>query len=269
MKNPNGTLERLQDGSCRVRYERHYAHAPERVWRALVEPEELKHWFPSAIEGERKQGAKLRFVFEDVVGPITEGIIRVFDPPRVLEFTWLDDLLRFELSPERDGCKLVFFTTFAERAKAPRDASGWHNCLDALGTRLGAPAPDQTSWIEMYRAYSSEFGAGEFPRFIAQTGTLVRDAMQTPGLDGHAFLGHGDARVELLQATRDAETKEHAAAPNEYLYVVEGRYELQLGGGKFALERGTEFAFPEGFTIAGRITAGTRLLRAVSAELPK
>jgi uncharacterized protein YndB with AHSA1/START domain len=269
MKNPHGTLERLKDGNYRVRYERHYPHPPDKVWRALIDPTELKHWFPSAIEGERKPGAKLRFVFEGEAGPVTEGVMRVYDPPRVLEFTWLDDLLRFELSPERDGCKLVFFTTFTERVKAPRDSAGWHKCLDALGEKLGAPAPGADEWIDLYRAYASEFGAGEFPSFIARTGILVRDAMQTPGLDGHAFQGHGDARVELLRATRDADTAAHAAAPNEYLFVLEGRYELQLGGGQIALERGMEFAFPEGFSIAGKIAAGTRLLRAVSATLPK
>jgi uncharacterized protein YndB with AHSA1/START domain len=267
--NTHGTLERLKDGSYQLRYERHYPHPPDKVWRALIEPAELEHWFPSAIEGERRQGAKLRFVFEGEGSPVTEGVMRVFDPPRLLEFTWSGDVLRFELSPDRDGCKLVFCTTFAERVTAPRDASGWQKCLDGLGARLGAPKPEDVPWHELYRMYASEFGPSDYPAFVKRTGTLVRNAMQTPGLEGHAFHGHGDARVELLRATRDAETPPHTTAPNEYLLVLEGRYELQLGGGSLVLERGTEFAFPEGFSITGKITAGTRVLRAVSGTLPK
>lgn len=266
----HGTLEHLKDGSYQLRYERHYPHPPEKVWRALVEPAELKHWFPAAIEGERKPGAKLRFVFDRDAGPATEGVMRVFDPPSVLEFTWTNEVLRFELSAERDGCKLAFTTTFTERVTAPRDAAGWHNCLDSLADRLGdASKSAEVAWLDLYREYASEFGPGDYPSFVKRAGIVVRDAMQTRGLDGHAFQGHGDCRVELLRASDDAETSQHPAAANEYLLVLEGRYELQLGGGQIVLERGMEFAFPPGFSISGKISAGTRVLRAVSGSPPK
>jgi uncharacterized protein YndB with AHSA1/START domain len=260
-----GTLLHQKDGSYQLRYERRYPHPPEKVWRALIEPAELKHWFPAAIEGERKPGAKLRFVFEGEAGPVTEGVMRVFDPPRVLEFTWTNEVLRFELSPDQGGCKLEFTTTFTERVTAPRDAAGWHKCLDNLADRLGgAPKSADAAWIDLYREYAGKFGPSDFPSFVKRTGIVVRDALQTRGLDGHAFQGHGDSRVELLRASSDAVTPAHPAGPNEYLLVLEGRYELQLGGGQIVLERGMEFAFPPGFSITGKISAGTRVLRAVS-----
>jgi uncharacterized protein YndB with AHSA1/START domain len=266
----HGTLEQQKDGSYQLRYERHYPHPPEKVWRALVEPVELKHWFPAAIEGERKPGAKLRFVFDRDAGPPTEGVMRVFDPPRLLEFTWTNEVMRFELSADRDGCTFVFSTTFAERVIAPRDAAGWHKCLDNLADRLGdAPESTEVAWLELYREYAAEFGPSDYPSFVKRTGILVRDAMQTRGLDGHAFQGHGGSRVELLRASEDAETPEHPAAANEYVLVLEGRYELQLGGGQLVLEPGMEFAFPPGFSITGKIRAGTRVLRAVSGALAK
>lgn len=34
-----------------VRYTRHLPHPPEKVWRALTEPEHLEHWFPTTMEG--------------------------------------------------------------------------------------------------------------------------------------------------------------------------------------------------------------------------
>jgi uncharacterized protein YndB with AHSA1/START domain len=254
----------MPDGRYELRYERRYPHPPEKVWRALIEPSELKHWFPSSIEGERKAGAKLRFVFEGQAGPVTEGVMRVFDPPRVLEFTWMSDVLRFELTEERGGSKLVFSTTFDERVVAPRDAAGWHKCLEGLAERLGrSTKPDETPWDELYRSYAQEFGASDYPSYLKRGGIVVKDAMQTPGLDGTAFSGHGDARIELLRASKDAVTARHPTGENEYIMVLEGRYELQVGGGELVLERGMEFAFPAaGFQIAGKITAGTRILHA-------
>jgi uncharacterized protein YndB with AHSA1/START domain/mannose-6-phosphate isomerase-like protein (cupin superfamily) len=264
-----GTLAHQKDGSYQLRFERHYPHPPEKVWRALIEPAELKHWFPAAIEGERKAGAKLRFVFDGDAGPVTEGVMRVFDPPRVLEFSWTNEVLRFELNPAQDGCKLEFTTTFTERVTAPRDAAGWQKCLDNLADRLGSSPSAGIAWLDLYREYATAFGPSDYPSFVKRAGIVVRDAMQTRGLDGHAFQGHGASRVELLRASNDAETPAHPAAPNEYLLVLEGRYELQLGGGQIVLERGMEFAFPPGFSITGKISAGTRVLRAVSDSPPK
>ena len=260
-----GTVERADAGELRVRYVRHYEHPPEKVWRALVDPEELKHWFPAAIEGERRQGAKLRFVFEGEDGPAAFGTLRVFDPPRVLEFNWDKEVLRFELTPERGGCKLVFITSFVDRVTAPRSAAGWHRCLGALGERLGVRAKtDDVPWHDLYRRYSEALGPGDYPAFVRDGGELIRSAMHTPGLEGVAYRGARDVRIELLRATCDADTPAYTAAPNEYLLVLEGRYELSLGGGHIVLEGGMEFAFPEGFTVSGKVKAGTRLLRALS-----
>ena len=42
-----------------LRFERRLAHPPEKVWRALTEPEHLAAWFPSEIHGDREAGATL------------------------------------------------------------------------------------------------------------------------------------------------------------------------------------------------------------------
>ena len=44
-----GTLESAENG-YRLRFERRLDHSPERVWRAITEPEELAHWFPPGEE---------------------------------------------------------------------------------------------------------------------------------------------------------------------------------------------------------------------------
>src|SRR3954447_12743839 len=52
----DGRLEEHQ-GRWRLRFERRLAHPPERVWRAITEPDDLRAWFPFDIEGDRAAGA--------------------------------------------------------------------------------------------------------------------------------------------------------------------------------------------------------------------
>src|SRR5690349_909928 len=67
-----GSLEQVA-GRWRLRFVRTLAHPPEKVWRALTEPEHLAVWFPTEIHGEREAGAALRFVFAGDEGPPFEG----------------------------------------------------------------------------------------------------------------------------------------------------------------------------------------------------
>ncbi len=60
-----GTLDRSGD-RWQLRFERWLPHPPEKVWRALTEPQHLAAWFPSRIDGERAAGARLTFVFESM-----------------------------------------------------------------------------------------------------------------------------------------------------------------------------------------------------------
>ncbi|MEU0312671.1 SRPBCC domain-containing protein [Nocardioides sp. NPDC006273] len=112
----------LRDGErTGLRYVRLLRHSPEKVWRALTESDGLRHWFPTDIVGERTVGGRLSLPFwpeglelastaeaiegmgVDPGGYVSEGELRVRDPPRAFEFTWgmdgradLTDLLRFE-----------------------------------------------------------------------------------------------------------------------------------------------------------------------------
>lgn len=136
----NGTLHQ-EKGHWYLRFERRLAHAPEKVWRALTDENELSRWFPANIEGERAVGAALRFVFREDEGPTLSGTITEFDPPRLLAYTWDNETLRWELHPTPEGCLLVFTAGFREGAEAPevddrskaaRDGAGWHACLEIM-----------------------------------------------------------------------------------------------------------------------------------------
>ena len=78
------------------------------VWRAVTEPDELRHWFPAAVDLEPRPGGRIEFALED--SPSTEGEVTAFDPPHRFAFTWGGSLVSIELEPEDGGaaCRLTF-----------------------------------------------------------------------------------------------------------------------------------------------------------------
>jgi uncharacterized protein YndB with AHSA1/START domain len=156
-----GLLEEADDRVV-VRFTRRLAHRPEKVWRALTEDEHLAAWFPTTIDGDRGTGAHLTFRHREVdLEPMT-GELLAFDPPWLLEMTWGEDRLRFELAPDGDGTALVLVVTMAELGKAARDGAGWHTCLDNLARSLRAERPSDAAhgddWRELHRGYVDRFG---------------------------------------------------------------------------------------------------------------
>jgi uncharacterized protein YndB with AHSA1/START domain len=154
-----GTLTRSGD-EWTLTFTRHLAHPPDKVWRAISEPEHLEVWFPDRIEGERRAGAALRFVPAEHPDQGFEGEMLTFDPPKLMELRWGTDHLRIELTPEDDGTLLTFVDTFAELGKAARDGAGWHECLARLEADLaGDPAPRWgATWAEIHPAYVEALG---------------------------------------------------------------------------------------------------------------
>ena len=156
-----GELDRSGD-ALRLRFVRRVPHSPEKVFRALTEPQHLSAWFPTDIVGERRAGAALKFEFREGEGPTIEGTLLAYDPPRVVEYQWGDDeTLRFELAPDGDGTVLTFVNTFADLGKAARDAAGWHTCLDLLGHELAGSNPpweQSARWNQVHPRYVEALG---------------------------------------------------------------------------------------------------------------
>jgi len=156
----DGQLEQVGD-RWRLRFVRKLPHPPEKVWRALTEPEHLAAWFPAEMHGERAAGAPLRFVHRDFEAPPEQGEMIVYDPPSLLEFRWTDDTFRFQLDADGDGCVLTFEQTFDELGKAARDGAGWHVCLDVLGYHLSGEEPPwkpMERWKDVNAAYVERLG---------------------------------------------------------------------------------------------------------------
>ena len=156
-----GQLEQAGERT-RLRYTRSLNHAPDKVWGALTQRDQLAHWFPDGSPvGDFVVGATLQFGANNESGPNFTGDVITVDPPRVLEFMWGDDALRFELRPDGKGTLLTFTATFDELGKAARDGAGWHTCIENLVHALDGtepPADGAAHWRAIYADYQQRLG---------------------------------------------------------------------------------------------------------------
>jgi uncharacterized protein YndB with AHSA1/START domain len=124
------------------------------VWRALTEREQLRAWFPCDVVvsgGRWEAGAPITFPFPpEVIDMTLTGRVLEVDEPKRLAFTWGEETLRFELSPESGGTRLVLIDELPPSAAA-RNAAGWDQCLD----RMAGLAPDP--WQPRFAAYAAAF----------------------------------------------------------------------------------------------------------------
>ncbi|MBL8930181.1 MAG: SRPBCC domain-containing protein [Kineosporiaceae bacterium] len=147
-RHPLGKILRDEHGTA-LHFERELRSAPERVWRALTESDQLRTWMPCDIVGPREEGAEVMIPFWDDVAaryaitePVLTGRIVTWDPPRRFAWTWDDELLTFELEPTATGTRLTLMVRLG--AKGPGAAlvgEGYHYCLDQLIDLVETEAP--------------------------------------------------------------------------------------------------------------------------------
>jgi uncharacterized protein YndB with AHSA1/START domain len=149
------------DGRPSVRLQRRLAHPVDKVWRALTESDHLSAWFPCPVRIDARPGGCMVFDMGDAAVPAdaSRGQVLQLDPPRLLEFSWADDWLRFELSPDGTGTLLVLTHAFEDRAGAASFATGWDICLRALAHVLaGESIPPPVAGVERHEGLVHRFG---------------------------------------------------------------------------------------------------------------
>ena len=155
-----GTLSE-HEGEWQVTFVRRLHHPIEKVWRALTETEHMKSWFPDEMVGERRSGAPLKFISEQM-NETYEGEMLVFEPQSVMELQWgPTNKLRVEVQTDGDATVLTLVETLGELGEAARDGAGWHECLVRLEADL-AGAKDLPGWGEVWKeihpVYVEHFG---------------------------------------------------------------------------------------------------------------
>jgi predicted 3-demethylubiquinone-9 3-methyltransferase (glyoxalase superfamily)/uncharacterized protein YndB with AHSA1/START domain len=249
------------EGRAVLRFERTLAHPPERVWTALTEVDDLRHWHPSPFELERRAGGAIHYLPPEGAA-FGDGKVIAYEPPSLLAYSWGEDELRWELEPTGTGTLLTLTHAFDDRLKAARDAAGWDLCLAALGRALGgdralAPTGERAllgDWDELNHAYQERFGipaerAAKPPSQVAAAESLAPllmfagDAQAAMDFYASVFF---PARIERLERYRDGEPGEPGAVKLAVLRIGDQLVRCIDGGA------GHAFTFTPAISLAVR-----------------
>jgi uncharacterized protein YndB with AHSA1/START domain len=139
-----------------ARFERHFPHSVEEVWSYLTENEKLAKWFSELRVDDLRAGGIIQFVMPD--GTFLELPIIEMSTHSVLEYTWGEDRVRFELYPESEsgGCHLILIEMINKLTDhTPKDLAGWHVCLEVIAALLDGKTVESRKevwkiWHEKY-----------------------------------------------------------------------------------------------------------------------
>ncbi len=149
--------------------ERDLHHPPEKVWLAITDPVHLREWAPfDASASLAVPGTKVKLTTVNAPNPnITETTITRADPPKLLEYTWGGNDLRWQLETTATGTRLTLWHNIDRRYIA-MGAAGWHVCFFVLDHLLGGTPIGRTigpdaikfgSWQRLHAEYSKQFAA--------------------------------------------------------------------------------------------------------------
>ena len=146
-------IQKVENGYT-ARCERQFSHSLENVWSMLTDNDKLPQWFPELRVEVLREGGMIKFDMQD--GTFIDMEILELQMYSVLEYTWGEDIVRFELSSEPDGCKLVLIEKLTKiTSHTSRDLAGWHVCLDVIHALLDGRTTDfrQDEWTKWYEKY--------------------------------------------------------------------------------------------------------------------
>jgi uncharacterized protein YndB with AHSA1/START domain len=141
-----------------VRFERNLKHSVEKVWSYLTDNDKLTQWFSELKVEDLRQGGRMTFDMQD--GTFEEFEITDYRELSVLEYTWGEDRVHFELHPEAEGCRLVLIETITNITDhTPKDIAGWDVCLDVIEALLQGRTLEsrKDAWSEKYEQYVHVF----------------------------------------------------------------------------------------------------------------
>lgn len=132
---PARDAEIQKDGeNWRLVLVRELRHNPEKVWQALTDPAQLREWAP--FEADRSLGSAGATVKLTTVGApqphVTETTVTRADAPKLLEYSWGGNDLRWKLEPLSSGGTRLTLWHNIDRRFISWGAAGWHICLDVL-----------------------------------------------------------------------------------------------------------------------------------------
>lgn len=152
---------------------RELRHPPALVWQALTDPAQLAQWAP--FDADRSLGAAGPVRLTAVGAPtpqVSETQVTRAEAPRLLEYSWGGNDLRWQLDAQGSGTRLSLWHNIDRRYIA-WGAAGWQICFDVLdrllegrpiGRIVGPDAMKLEGWQRLTAEYGKQFGA-EPPRW--------------------------------------------------------------------------------------------------------
>jgi uncharacterized protein YndB with AHSA1/START domain len=159
---------------------RELRHSPDKVWRALTEPAQLREWAPFDADGSLgTAGHTVKLTTVGAPTPqVSETKVTRAEAPRVLEYSWGGFDMRWELGALGGGTRLTLWTNI-DRRFISMGAAGWHICFDVLdhllsgtpiGRMVGPDAMKFGGWQRLNAEYAQQFGI-EAPNWPPQGGS--------------------------------------------------------------------------------------------------
>jgi uncharacterized protein YndB with AHSA1/START domain len=147
---------------------RELRHSPETVWQALTDPAHLREWAPFEADGSLGTvGTKVRLTTVGAPTPqVSETTVTRAEAPKVLEYNWGGNDIRWELEPLGSGTRLTLWHNI-DRRFISWGAAGWHICFDVLerlldgqpiGRIVGPEAMKLGGWQRLNAEYAKQFG---------------------------------------------------------------------------------------------------------------
>jgi hypothetical protein len=140
---------------------RELRHSPEKVWKALTDPVQLREWAPFEADGNLGMAATVNLTWVGTGAMIETKVTRA-DPPKSLEF----GDIRWELEALGGGTRLTLWASI-DRRFVSMGAAGWHIALDVLDRLLngipigrisGGDAIQFAGWQRLNAEYAELFG---------------------------------------------------------------------------------------------------------------
>ena len=140
-------------------------HPPEKVWRALTEPAHLREWAPFDADGNLDTAGTTVKLSTVGTPQVSETRVTRADAPRLLEYNWGDQDIRWQLEALGGGTRLTLWHNI-DRRFISMGAAGWHICLDVLDHLLGGDPIGRTvgpevmkfdGWQRLNAEYAKQF----------------------------------------------------------------------------------------------------------------
>jgi len=162
----SGATVRKEGNTWTLVLVRELRHPATQVWNALTDPAELREWAP--FDADRSLGATGPVKLSTVAAPtahVSETVVARAEAPRLLEYSWGGNQIRWELEPMPSGTRLTLWHSI-DRKYVAMGAAGWHICLDVLDHflsdhpigRIVAGEAMKFGWKRLNAEYAKQFG---------------------------------------------------------------------------------------------------------------